>query len=132
MTAGIGTAEVDLLAERGTPFIDTTLFEGFDYSAAAFTMELRRYPDASGAPFVSLTNAASNAQGVSVTVTTEDGWPNSEVQIRINEVTIESLPFSSPRGGDTILYYALDIAGGGHAKVRRMKGAFIVKASANG
>lgn len=125
-------ANVDLYMPRGVAFLDETVFDGFDYSAATFTLEIRRYRDASGSPLVALTNAAANAQGISCTVVVTDGWPVSTVRTRINETTIEGLPFSSPRGGDVALQYALDIAGGGHAKLRRMQGAAIVGASANG
>jgi len=125
-------AQVDLVAERGTPFVDVTTFEGFDYSAATFVLEVRDYLDKSGAARVALGNAAPTAQGISVSVTTTNDIPSSDIQIRINETTIEGLPFTTPRGGDLVLQYALDIDGGGHGKVRRMKGAFIVKASANG
>jgi hypothetical protein len=125
-------AQLDLRANRGVPFVYIVDFEGFDYSAASFVMEARAYRDAPSS-LISLAgpvNAA--AQGISVSVTTSDGVPTSTVQIRINETTIEGLAYTSPRGGDLRLQYALDITGGGHGKARRMQGAFIVEASANG
>jgi hypothetical protein len=126
------TATVDLIAHRGVVFADVTAFDGFDYSDAAFTMEIRRYGDASGEPLVALAKAGPTAQGISCTVATVGPFPVSTVTIRINETTIEGLPFTSPRGGDWAGKYALDIAGGGHPKLRRMEGAFTVRASANG
>lgn len=125
-------ALVDLVAFRGGgPFIDTTAFVGFDYSAATFVVELRDWADKPGAAIVTLGNAASNAEGVSVSVVTNEGVPTSTVQIRINETTIEGLPFGKPRGTDWRGVYALDITGGGHAKTRRMRGKFIVTAGEN-
>jgi hypothetical protein len=128
----IPVALVDIPAWRGTPFVYMIAFEGFDYSAATLTMEVRRYRDAAGAPLIALTNAVPSAQGVSVTIDTTGDLPVSTVQLRINETTIEGLSKSTPRGDDVCLVYALDIAGGGHQKMRRQEGAFIVKASANG
>lgn len=128
----IAPAYVDLRAYRGVSFSDVTGFEGQDYGAATFTVELRRFRDAPGAPELALTNAPATAQGVSVTVTTDDGVPTSAVQIRINETTIEGLAKTRPPGGDLVLQYALDITGGGLGKHRRMQGAFVVEASANG
>jgi hypothetical protein len=128
----ISPASVELRAYRGTPFIDVTDFEGFDYSAATFVLEVRAYRDKPGAALVAIGNATAGAQGVSVSVATTDGIPTSSVKIQINETTIEGLAFTSPRGGNLVLQYALDIAGGGHVKTRRMQGDFVVEASANG
>lgn len=125
-------ADVDIYAPRGVPLLDLTDFVSFDYSAATFVMEVRKYRDASAPALLTLANAAASAQGISCTVTMVDGVPWSTVQIRVNETTIEGLPFSSPRGGDVALQYALDITGGGHPKLRRMQGVFLVGASANG
>lgn len=125
-------AEVDLYAARGVPFTDTTYFEGQDYSSSTFRVEIRHYRDAPGAPLIPLDTVSGTAEGVSVSVTTENGLPVSAVTIRINETTIEGLQYTSPRGGDLRLQYALDVTGGGFGKHRRMQGAFIVGASANG
>lgn len=124
-------AKVDLAAYRGAPFIDRTVFENFDYSDATFVMQIRKYRDA---PDVVLTlgNAVSTAQGISATYHTDTDPPASWVQIRINETTLEALSYTAPRGGDLRLQYALDVTGGGHEKLRRMEGAFILRASANG
>jgi hypothetical protein len=125
-------AVVDLFAFRGGgPLVDTTEFAAFDYSGATFVLEIRDWADKPGSPIIALTNAAPNAQGVSVTVATTGGIPTSTVQIRINETTIEGLPFGNPRGTDWRGVYALDITGGGHAKTRRMRGKFTVVAGEN-
>lgn len=132
----IQTARVDLVANRGDPFRDETEFEGYDYSAATFAMQIRQYKDAPGDPLVSLGNIASPAEGISVTVETLDGEPSSVVAIRINETTLEALlPFAvasgSPNrkpGSDVVLFYDLQITGGGHSKLRRMEGTFTIRA----
>lgn len=125
-------ALVTLHAYRGGgPFIDITYFDGYDYSAATFVVELRDYADDGAAPRVTLSNAATNAQGVSCTVAYTDGIPVSRVVIRINETTLEGLPFTSPPGGDMAFVYALDVAGGGHPKTRRMRGQLILHAGEN-
>lgn len=126
------TAEVTWTAQRGVPFIDRTAYLGFDYREATFTVEVRRYRDQSGTPLLALTNATANAQGVSVEYREVDGVPLSIVQTRINETSVEGLPFTSPRGGNVELQFAQDIAGGGHIKQRRQQGPLIVEASANG
>ena len=132
MTQPGPTAEVTWTAQRGVSFIDRTAYFGFDYRDATFTVEVRRYRDQSGAPLLALTNAAANAQGVSVEYREVDGVPLSIVQTRINETSVEGLPFTSPRGGNVELQFAQDIAGGGHIKQRRLQGPLIVEASANG
>ncbi len=128
----IGIANVDLHSPRGVPFVDVTDFVGQDYTGATFRMEVRHYRDAPAALLTLNEQVNPAAEGITVAVRTEDGIPVSAVQIRINETTIEGLQFSSPRGGDVVLQYALDVTGGGLGKHRRMQGAFIVGASANG
>lgn len=128
----IQPAKVDLRAYRGVPFSDVTAYYAVDYSTASFVMEIRATRDQNGPPLVSLSRASSPVQGVSATVVTPSGIPISSVAIRIDETTIEALAFTRPRGGDLLLFYALDISGGGHDKARRMQGCFIVEASANG
>lgn len=124
-------AEADITAYRGGgPLIDVTDFEDYDYSAATFTMEVRRQADDPLSALVTLTNAAANAEGISCAYVA--GNPGvSTVTIRINETTLEGMPKSSPPGADVEFVYALDIAGGGHPKQRRMRGKFILKAGEN-
>jgi len=124
----ITPARVDLVAQRWTPFVDITAIEGFDLSAATFAMQVRLYRDAPGSPLLSLTNAASNAQGVSVSVAEVDGQDVSSVQIRINETTLESLLVNP--GEDVKLVYDLHITTAGLGKVRWMEGSFNIRAGA--
>ena len=127
----ITPGKTDLVAQRWTPFVDQTDFAGLDFSAATFAMQLRLYRDAPGSALVSLANAASNAQGISVSVATVEGELLSTVQIRINETTIEGLLLNSAGAGkDVSLVYDLHITGGGLEKTRMLEGAFIISAGA--
>lgn len=124
----ITPARVDLVAQRWTPFVDVSVFEGFDFSEATFAMHIRVLPDASGSPLVALSNAASNAQGVSVSTDEVEGITYSSVQIRVNETTIEGLLLNAAGAGkDVPLYYDLHITGGGLEKTRMMEGRFTIK-----
>ena len=127
----ITPARVDLVAQRWTPFVDVTVFEDFDFSAATFAMHIRLYRDAPGDPLVALANAASNAEGVSVSVETVEGQTLSSVQIRVNETTLESLLLNAAGAGkDVSLVYDLHITSTGLGKVRWMEGSFIIRAGA--
>lgn len=126
----IQTGQLCLTANRWSPFVYAIDFVGYDFSAATFSAQVRNFRDAAGDPLVNLANAASNAEGVSVSVATTDGVPTSTVQLRINETTLEGLRFSSPRGGDLMLQWALHITSSGLGKVRWLEGDFILKAGA--
>lgn len=127
----ITPARVDLVAQRWSPFVDVTAFEGFDFSDATFAMHVRAYRDAPGDPLISLANAASNAEGVSVSVATVEGDPVSSVQIRINETTLEALLLNAAGAGkDIALVYDLHITSTGLGKVRWMEGSFTIRAGA--
>lgn len=123
--------QLDLAAQRWTPFVYVIDFVGFDFTAATFAMDVRLYRDAPGAALVSLTNAASNAQGLSVSVTTEESVDTSALQIRINETTIEGLLLGSAGAGkDVVLVYDIHITGGGLEKTRWVEGSFTIRAGA--
>jgi hypothetical protein len=127
----ITPARVDLVAQRWSVFVDQTDFAGFDFSAATFAMHVRLRPDAPGDPLIALANAASNAQGISVSVIEVDGETVSTVQIRINETTIEGLLLNaSGAGKPVILAYDLHITGGGLEKTRMMEGSFTIQPGA--
>lgn len=127
----ITPGKLDLVAQRWTPFVYVLAFEGFDFTGATFAMDVRLYRDAPGAALISLTNAASNAQGISVSVATVDDVPTSTVQLRINETTLEALLLSAAGAGkDVVCVYDLHITGGGVAKTRWVEGSFTIKAGA--
>ncbi len=124
--------EIELRAFRGVPFVDVTQFVGQNYSDAYFRIEVRRYRDEGGEPlFVLESQPNPLSEGISLQMGEVDGVISSNVQIRINETTLEALPFTSPRGGEFVCQYALDVTGGGFGKHRRMQGPLIVEPSAN-
>jgi hypothetical protein len=105
-------------------------FEGFDFTGATFAMDWRLYRDAPTA-LLSLGNAASNAQGISCTVTVEEGVPTSFVQIRVNETTLEGLLLNAGvPGSDVVLQQDLHITGGGIPKTRWIEGKATIRAGA--
>lgn len=120
-----------LVAQRWTPFVYTIDFEGIDFTGATMAMQVRLYRDAPGDPIISLVNAASNAQGLSVSVVTTEGVPTSTVQIRINETTLEAILLNAGLpGADVKLAYDLHITGGGFEKTRWVEGDFIIRPGA--
>ena len=122
---------LDLTVQRWTPFVYQIDFEGLDFTGATMAMQVRLYRDAPGDPLINLTNAASNAEGLSVSVATVSGVTTSTVQIRINETTGESLLLNAGKPGDDItLVYDLHITGGGLPKSRWLEGSLIIRAGA--
>lgn len=127
----ITPGRLDLMVQRWTPFVYQIEFQGLDFADATMAMQVRLYRDAPGAPLISLTNAASNAEGLSVKVATVDGMPVSTVQIRINETTAEALLLNAGKPGDDVrLVYDLHITGGGLPKTRWLEGSFTIRAGA--
>lgn len=144
MTPGV----LDLVAQRWVPFIYVIDYPFVDLSAATFAAMGRLYKDAPGDPLFSLANAASNAEGVSVSVSTVDGYEIdgqtydgvtvSSVQFRINETTIEGiLPFvvtsgipNRKAGNDVSFAWDFVITGGGWPKHRSLQGEFAIEGGA--
>ncbi len=127
----ITPGRLDLTVQRWTPFVYQIAFEGLNFTGATMAMQARLYRDAPGAPLIGLSNAAANAEGLSVGVVTNEGVPTSTVQVRINETTAEALLLNAGKPGDDIsLVYDLHIAGGGFPKSRWVEGALIIRAGA--
>lgn len=122
---------LDLVAQRWTPFADKSAFKGTDFTGATMAMQVRLYRDAPGAPLISLENATSTAQGLSVVVETIEGVVYSTIQIRINETTLEALLLNAGKpGSDVTLVYDLHVTGGGLPKSRLFEGTFTIRAGA--
>lgn len=127
----ITPGKLDLTVQRWTPFVYQIDFEGLDFTGATMAMQVRLYRDAPGAPLISLTNAAPNAQGLSVSVANNGGEMTSTLQIRINETTAEALLLNAGKPGDDIrLVQDLHITGGGFPKTRWTEGDLIIRAGA--
>lgn len=131
-------ATLDLRAQRWAPYVETPFaFEGLDFSAATFALQVRRYRDAPGDPLISIAGAAVGSEGISCVVTTdEDDVPTSWLTVQIDEATLEAVdPFTvtdgvpnRKAGTDASLFYDLQITGGGYAKRRWVQGAFTIEA----
>lgn len=110
---------------RWQPAKLTIDFVGQDFTGQTFKSEVRSYQDAPDPALISLANAASPGEGISVSVATVGGVTTSTVEIRINETTIEGLPFTNPRGTDFEAVWDL-VIGSGSAKTRWLEGVFTV------
>lgn len=131
-------ANLPLVAERWTPFLDTLECVGLDLTDGTFAMQVRLYRDAPGDPLLSLTNQTTGTQGLSVAVETVDGEPVSVITIQIDEATLEALlPFTVTSGApnrkagtDLALVYDLHVTATGFPKQRFVEGSFTIKAGA--
>lgn len=123
------TGRRDLVANRWEPFVHTVAFEGFDYSAATFAMQVRLTPDAAGSPLVSLATVGSiGTEGITITGTTvAGGITTTNISVRINEATMAALPLPAERGATMLLAWDMQITpSGGGTKFRVLEGAFTV------
>jgi hypothetical protein len=148
----ISPGRYDISADRWVACIRTFSFVGLNFTGAAFLSQVRLYPDIGGTPLVALANAAANAEGVSVLgVTTStvqahiaagrlsevppgyeltDTVTVSQVQLRINETTMEGLPFPAERGDDATFAWDMHITPSGGTKDKYLGGDFICRAGA--
>jgi hypothetical protein len=126
---------LNLRAYRWTPFVYLIDIIGYDLTAATFAAQVRQYRDEAGSPLITLANASSSAEGISVSVATTEGVPTSTVQLRINETTLEGiLPLSSSGrpsdDPDVPLVWDLHITTAALGKVRWLQGTFTLVAGA--
>jgi len=133
----IQPGEYPLVMYAYTPTVLVLDFVGYNFTAATFRAQVREKPE--GEILIDLTNAASNAEGVSATYAAavmqydakgnEIGpAPVSSVQIRINETTIEGIVASFGATKDIDLVWDLHITGGGLPKTRWIEGPAIIRA----
>lgn len=124
-----------------------------DLTDAEFAMQVREVPDVPGTPLVDLaTVTTAAAEGVrTIEVATDTianhilagrllGVPSgydaansvtlSVVGIRINETTMEGLPFPDERGDNAVLAWDLHITPSGGTKQKYAGGTFTVRAGA--
>jgi hypothetical protein len=127
-------ARLALGARRWQPYLKTFRFAGVDLTGAALEMQIRLYPNAPGSPLVDLdTVTDSNAQGVRLLGVEEvDGVPVSTVSIKINETTVEALPFAAEAGDDTVLAWDMQVTQAGGYKEVWAEGEFWVLAAVTG
>lgn len=148
----ISPGRYDIAADRWVACIRTFTFVGKDFTGATYNSEIRLTKDATGAALVTLTNASAGAQGLrTINVFTDtvaghiangyldevppgydlaDTVTISQVGLRINETTVEGLPFPGERGNDATLQWDLHITPTGGIKDKYLGGDFIVRAGA--
>ena len=126
-------AQVDIVADRYTPCVRTIVFRGLDLTGVSLRMQCRQTGDTPGAPWFDLQNVDnSQAQGLKlVSVSVVDSYPVSTLQIRINETTVEGLPYTGELGDATTLSYDLQGTFGGDKRVL-VAGKFIIASGVTG
>ena len=127
---------VNIGAFKHVPFIDDIVFEGHDWSAASFWMQVRPSLGDTGTPLINLTTQTAGMQGISCTYdptysyTTEMGTletaPASKVLIHITEATLEALALANPAYSNLTLKYDLQVQPSGGVKSVEASGDFII------
>jgi hypothetical protein len=148
----ISPGRYDIKADRWVACIRTFTFVGKDFTGATFNSEIRLTKDATGVALVTLTDAAAGAQGLRLIGVFTDTVANhiangyldevppgytltdtvtiSQVGYRVNETTVEGLPFPGERGNDATLQWDLHVTPTGGLKDKYLGGDFVVKAGA--
>lgn len=147
----ITTGRYDIGADRWVACIRTFAFVGLDFTGATFIAQVRLTPDATGSPLVNLATVGSLAsEGICLLYAGTDTITNhiaagrisevpsgytgassvalSQLGFRINETTMEALPFPAERGDDAILAWDMQITPSGGIKDKYLGGTFTVRA----
>lgn len=117
-----------LPVERWTPFKHIIEFQRVDLVGMDARLQVRSRFDQAGLPLIDLVVTPSG-EGISIYAGTAPGMTSTNVEIRINETTIEGLPFADPRGGEWRGVWDLHV-GTGVTKKRWLQGAFVVRPGA--
>lgn len=143
----------DIGADRWVACIRTFAFLGLDFTGATFVSHIRLNPDASGSPLVNLATvgsiaseglcllyggtdtianhiAAGRLQEVPDGYVSGDSLAMSQIGMRINETTMEGLPWGTERGDDAALVWDMHITPSGGIKDKYIGGTFTVRAGA--
>lgn len=144
-------ARYDIGADRWVACIRSFAFLNFDFTGATFVGQVRLTPDATGSPLVDLaTVTLSTAEGIRLIYAGTDtvaahiaagrltavpsGYASgdnlllSQLGLRINETTMEGLPFPAERGDDAVLAWDMHITPSGGTKDKYIGGVFTVRA----
>jgi hypothetical protein len=124
------TGRRDYRANRWEPFVRRIHFEGYDFTGATFLAQVRAVKDSDGAALIDLATVGGvGTQGIAIVgVTTADGVPTTEINLRVNEATMEAIAKAVPLGDDYPLWWDLQITPSGGDKFRALEGKFIVAA----
>lgn len=120
---------LDFGADRFTPFIRTLTFRGIDLTGAVMVAQVRSRKDG-GALYADLeTVLTANTEGLRlVSAGTVEGVVTSEVYMRINEATMEAMPYATERGDDHPIWWDMHITPAGSVKQKYLYGTFTVRA----
>lgn len=146
-------ARVDFGGDRFVAFIRTLTIIGYDFTAAAFNAQVRDRKDGGTLRADLTTQTLASAEGVRLIYGGTDTVANhitaarmsqaqadalgytsaqnvtlSQLGIRINETTMEAMPFGTERGDDISLYWDLHITPSGGIKDKYAGGDFLVRA----
>jgi len=129
-----GYAVAALGGPRWQALATTIRFAGVDLTGAEFRLQVRLLPNTPGGALVDLATVASAAaEGVRlIGVEMIDGNPVSMVGIRINETTMEGLPFTGELGDDSVFAWDMQVTPAGGLKAKWIGGDFIVEAAVTG
>lgn len=146
----------NIAADRWVACIRTLTFIGYDFTGGTFLMQVRAVPDVAGTPPINLSTVTlSTAEGVrliyggTATVTAHIaagrmtqaeadalGYSGAtsvtltQLGIRINETTMEGMPFPDERGDDWVGVWDMHITPSGGIKDKYIGGDFTVRAGA--
>ncbi|MGT2515135.1 hypothetical protein ACVOMT_13705 [Sphingomonas panni] len=108
------TARADLAVWRNDDVWEYPIeVRGLDLRVVSLAMQVRLAPDTPGDPEIDLVKVtAANAEGLRVAgVRTEAGVIISDLRVRLNKSTRQSLPYAGEVGDSAVLAYALLIGG---------------------
>lgn len=141
-----------LAGDRWTPFTRTLQFEGVDFTAAIFAMQVRDRKDGGALRADLATVGSASAEGVRLIyggtdtvaghiaagriddvpegMSTSDSLILSLVGIRINESTMEAMTPATEVGDDAVAYWDLHVTPSGGLKDLYLYGPFTIRAGA--
>lgn len=146
-----------LAGDRQTPFFETLIFLGLDLTSAVFKLQVRDRKDG-GAVRADLATVTTTAEGVrllyggtdtianhitagrleevpsgtnpatGLPYTAADSVEMSQVTFKINETTMEAMPFGTETGDDLEIFWDLHVTPSGGLKQVYLEGTFTVRA----
>lgn len=145
------TARITIRADRWVACIREFAFVGWDFTDAVFAAQVRAVPDSTGAALIDLaTVTTASAEGVRLIEAAIDTIANhiaagriaavptgflesdevalSLVGLRINETSMEALPFPDDTGDDIAFTWDMHITPSGGLKDKYCGGDFVVLA----
>lgn len=115
--------------DRQTPFVRTLTFTGIDLTSAVMKAQVRDRKDGGTVRADLATVLTVNTEGLYlVSAGSVGGTMTSVVVMRINESTMEAMPYGTEIGDDLDLYWDMHITPSGGVKQRYLHGAFTLRA----